>query len=335
MNKANSSMRDSNMELYRIIAMLMVILLHVFGEYNIIYKQYHTPEHIINILLTCTTFVCVDMFVLLSGWYGINTRWEKIKAFIFQVLFYSIALYIIILTFFDTESFSWRFFTHIFIFDSYWFIPVYLMLYLFAPALNPFIKQSSHKQYLTILVSLIVMQTIYGCLNMRESGYFEGCSPISFVILYFLGAYLHRFSEQFNKISKKTWLFFFIMLVSLSCILALLSNYMLYEFLSSLAWKFSSPIVIAAAACLLLLFSKINIGYNRFINWIAASSFAAFLIHCFPPVYQECFSPLVRTIYQHFTYPIAIFILIGLTLVLYVLCILIDQIRIRIYSIIK
>ena len=115
----------------------------------------------------------------------------------------------------------------------------------------------------------------------------------------------------------------------------LLSNYMLYEFLSSLAWKFSSPIVIAAAACLLLLFSKINIGYNRFINWIAASSFAAFLIHCFPPVYQECFSPLVRTIYQHFTYPIAIFILIGLTLVLYVLCILIDQIRIRIYSIIK
>ena len=131
MNKANSLMRDSNMELYRIIAMLMVILLHVFGEYNIIYKQYHTPEHIINILLTCTTFVCVDMFVLLSGWYGINTRWEKIKAFIFQVLFYSIALYIVILTFFDTESFSWRFFTHIFIFDSYWFIPSYLILYVF------------------------------------------------------------------------------------------------------------------------------------------------------------------------------------------------------------
>ena len=160
MNKANSSMRDSNMELYRIIAMLMVILLHVFGEYNIIYKQYHTPEHIINILLTCTTFVCVDMFVLLSGWYGINTRWEKIKAFIFQVLFYSIALYIVILTFFDAESFSWRFFTHIFIFDSYWFIPVYLMLYLFAPALNPFIKQSSINS-ISPSLSLLLLCRLY------------------------------------------------------------------------------------------------------------------------------------------------------------------------------
>ena len=48
--------RDSNMELYRIVAMLLVMLFHVFGEVdqmgNQLFPDSLEPYHVINLLLT-------------------------------------------------------------------------------------------------------------------------------------------------------------------------------------------------------------------------------------------------------------------------------------------
>lgn len=64
--------RDSNMELYRIVAMLLVMLFHVFGKIDKIgdklFPDTMETTHVVNLLFTSATFVCVDMFVLLSGW---------------------------------------------------------------------------------------------------------------------------------------------------------------------------------------------------------------------------------------------------------------------------
>lgn len=337
--------RDSNMELYRIVAMLLVMLFHVFGEVdqmgNQLFPDSLEPYHVINLLLTSATFVCVDMFVLLSGWYGINTRWSKVKAFIFQVLFYSVSIYLIMLLCCPGIQFSWNFLIHVFILDDYWFVPVYLMLYLFAPAINPFIKKSSNKEFLTLLLSVFIMQCIYGWLNYRESGYMEGCSPISFLILYLLGAYLRRIesatsTESSNislikNLSKKQLFLCYSSLITFNWIIAVIAKHFHHELLLQIAWQFSSPIIIIAAACLLLLFSKINIGYNKTINWIAASSFAAFLIHCFPLFYEEVYSKTVVSIASSLPYAAALPLLLLLVLVFYAVSILIDQARIYIY----
>lgn len=327
--------RDSNMELYRIIAMLLVMLFHVFGEIdqigNNLFPNTLEPKHIVNLLFTSATFVCVDMFVLLSGWYGINTRWSKIKAFIFQVLFYSVSIYFIMLICCPSIQFSWNYLVHIFLLDDYWFVPVYLMLYLLAPAINPFIKKSTDKEFLTLLIAVFAMQSIYGWLNYRESGYMEGCSPISFLILYLIGAYMRRISPRLSNISKKTLFSSYLGLISFNWIIAVTAKYLHNEILLQIAWQFSSPIIILASACLLLLFSKINIGYNKTINRIAASSFAAFLIHCFPLFYDKVYSTIVTQIASSFSYPVALSILLLFVLVFYMLSILIDQIRLFIY----
>lgn len=77
----NIPTRDSNMELYRIVAMFMVIFFHVFGEIDILNNELFSNKfelkYYINLLFTSATFICVDMFVLLSGWYGINTKWNN------------------------------------------------------------------------------------------------------------------------------------------------------------------------------------------------------------------------------------------------------------------
>lgn len=278
------------------------------------------------------TFVCVDMFVLLSGWYGINTKFQKIKAFIFQVLFYSVILYAIIIAVQPEVHFSLNFLIHLFIMDDYWFVPVYLMLYLTAPALNPFIRNTSFRQFTILLIAVITMQSVFGWLNPRESGYMEGCSPISFIILYLIGAYLHRFSDRLFIKRKSLLIGTYFILITFNWILAILAKNIQNEYLLGLSWKFSSPIVIAAAACLLLTFSKLNIGYNKTVNWIAASSFAAFLIHCFPYFYNYVYRPMIIFLFTEYPLWLSIPFIILFVLLLYFASILIDKIRIKIFQ---
>ena len=112
MTKLISTTRDSNMELFRIVSMLLVMVFHIhfisFCDFNndTLNFEDNPINAYLRILGTTLTFTCVDVFILLSGWYGINTKISKIREFIFQVLFYSFPLYFFFLLYSDKVSFS-------------------------------------------------------------------------------------------------------------------------------------------------------------------------------------------------------------------------------------
>ncbi len=341
MNKTTTTtpaVRDSNMELFRITAMLFVMIFHVTGEINLMnndqFATVNPLEYYCNLFIVAATFTCVDLFILLSGWYGIKTKTEKLLSLLYQVLFYSIPIYFVILLLFPDVTFSLKFLIHILLMDDYWFVPVYIMLFLIAPVLNPFIEQSTKRQFTVVLVSVITMQCIFGWINDRESGYLTGCSPISFVILYLLGAYLRRF--EINKLfSKRQFLLSFVALIVVQFIIAIIAKHTENIFFVSISWKFSSIVVILASACLLMYFSKIEIGYNKTINWIAASSFAAFLVHCHPYFYEKVYEQVVVTVYRSMPYYAALPLLLLFVAVLFALCVLVDKARIASYRFVR
>lgn len=70
------------------------------------------------------------------------------------------------------------------------------------------------------------------------------------------------------------------------------------------AWRFpftwiayDDPLVITAAAGLIMYFSQLKIRPNRFINFVAASAFSVYLLHCSPFVFRQAFVPEVRHIF--------------------------------------
>jgi peptidoglycan/LPS O-acetylase OafA/YrhL len=66
---------------------------------------------------------------------------------------------------------------------------------------------------------------------------------------------------------------------------------------------------------------------NRFINWLGASSFAVYLLHCDPIVRQKVFIPVIQRIAEN-TSDLKEGLIIGVfLLLLYMIAILIDQIR--------
>ena len=82
--------RKSNIELLRIVAMFMILVIHA----NMISLSRPTSAELIaNPLATTTRYfieslgiVGVDIFVLISGWFLINTRAKSFLSLFFQIM---------------------------------------------------------------------------------------------------------------------------------------------------------------------------------------------------------------------------------------------------------
>lgn len=82
--------RQSNIELLRMIAMFMILVIHA----NMVSLPHPTTDDLLsNTIPTITRYfiesfgiVGVDIFVLISGWFLINTRAKSFYSFFFQIL---------------------------------------------------------------------------------------------------------------------------------------------------------------------------------------------------------------------------------------------------------
>lgn len=83
--------RQSNFELLRIVAMFMVMMLHVnflaLGKPTMEEVNSATITSFVRILFEVWSVGCVDLFVLISGWFGIKANRKSLFTFIFQVVF--------------------------------------------------------------------------------------------------------------------------------------------------------------------------------------------------------------------------------------------------------
>ena len=97
--QSHRDVRDSQIELLRIIAMVMMLILHA----NFLGAR--APEHtdfLVNapraweqMILEALCIVAVDTFVLISGWYGIQFKKRRLAGFLFQVWFFTFVLYFV------------------------------------------------------------------------------------------------------------------------------------------------------------------------------------------------------------------------------------------------
>jgi len=83
--------RLSNIELLRMLAMLMILIIHANMQSLIrptsIDLENSPIQVITRYLIESFGIVGVDIFVLISGWFLIKTRPKSFIAFVFQIVF--------------------------------------------------------------------------------------------------------------------------------------------------------------------------------------------------------------------------------------------------------
>ncbi|WP_417177116.1 acyltransferase family protein [Bacteroides sp.] len=320
--------RQSNMEFLRIIAMFMVMMLHVnnaaLGLPSVEDARLNGLPTFFRIIFETLSIGSVNIFVLISGWFGIKNSWKSLSSFIFQCVFITwgisivlICLRLVPLTFSKIDAI---------LFVRSWFIQAYLGLYLLAPALNCLIKQSK-RNHLQLLIGLFLLEFIYDFCAPSMPIFQSGYSTMHFILLYLLARYIKLYKSKDKIISfVKKWSFtlflFSIIVLSIFQFLAL-TNGITFVFRLNV---YSSPVIIFTSLCLLLTFSKLKFQ-NSIINSVAASSFAVYLVHTNPFILSKYFIKEATTIYNNFG-GFKYLICIGTYMILwYALAFLIDLIR--------
>lgn len=315
--------RESRFELLRIVSMLLVLLIH-FAESipTNATTLYRSPlSSVTAIFLHSLSIVCVNCFILISGYWGIKCKSRSILSLLYQVLFWLIIGTLIANALNIGHSASlWH--TIIYFFSQRWFVPAYLGLYVLSPALNAFAQNSSNKDLGKYLIYFYAFSTIVGYLLISNE-FNQGMSVISLIGLYLLGAYLRQSNLRYFTFKARTDLVIYLMLAAGLTILqvALFLNNINISPLGYL-----NPIVIIMSIYLFLFFQKLNIGEVKFINYIAASAFAVYLFHFHPALYGTYIELFHLISNSGFIAPI---ILILSFIAIFIIAVIIDRVRIQ------
>lgn len=331
--------RDSNMEFLRIIAMLLVCIVHAnFRALPVpTYEEVFTNvgSSILRYFTESISIVCVNLFVLLSDWYGIKFKFTRLKDFLLQVLFFSVlcaGVYYAI----HPEEFSVKDAIGSILLSGqwdYWFVKSYLGLYLFAPVLNIFVEHCDKRQIQSFLICFYIFQTIYAFVFWNGAPYLQnGYSALSFMGLYLLARYIRLYPLRVWELSRWHDMAIYLCVVIITTAISFLLQR--YGLPTGNLFYYSSPLVIVAAVHFMLFFTKIHLQ-SRVVNWIASSSFAVYLLHSnsylasayYDAIILEWFNKLPRCSFVLYT---SVFIL-----VVFSLAICIDKMRIIFFKIIQ
>ena len=313
--------RNSSIELYRIIATFAVLIVHFNGWFVGGMPESFDMRHLSNFrigqtIIEAATVICVNMFLIISGYFGLRLKWESVIKICLLLLFIYIPFYLFTAAYkseFEIRTLIRNFFV---ITKSGYFIQCYLMLIFLSPALNSFIDKYGKKLLLKWTIVFLSIEVWFGCIMKVEAlGFNKGYSVIHFVLMYMIARCLFLYNNELMK--ARCWLWVAGYLVGTTVIS------LMYIVGVKFCWDYSNPVVIFSSICSFMPFVYYNYE-NKIINWIAKSTLAVYVIQCTNPVYStivkiDCFLLEAK--------PYSVYLLESLLVivVLFLLCILYDK----------
>ena len=325
--------RQSNIELLRIVAMFFVLILHAD------YFSLGIPTAL-DLQATPATFWArhgfealaigsVNVFVLISGYFGIRPKARSFLNLLFQSLFMAITIHLLCVAFGSQEMTGVTLQACVFLRPVNWFLLAYVGLYILSPVLNAFVDQGNRRLHRNVLIGFFVLETIWGATGAREM-YANGYSTLSFIGLYLLARYLRLYQPRPCRWSAWIHLLVFLLITLLLTLLQGLATGCGLSVPILCEMNYINPLVIVQACALLLCFSKLSFTWQP-VNWLAASAFSVYLVHINPNILRPYFKKAVQTIYDgydgfHFLYLMGCF-LVGV----FLLCVVYDQLRLLLW----
>lgn len=308
--------RNSSIELLRILAIFGIVVMHTNAA---VMKECYGINQIWTQIENGVFNAGVSVFVLISGFYGIRRNKNKIVTLWTTVAFYSVVSAMVGYVLMGESVKSLLTAAIPISTNRYWFISCYIILMLFAPYINRFIELTSQPHFTRLLVLMSVVFLVSPTL-LYYSVLGGGKNIVNMLLLYFLGAYIHKYNLH-NLVNKKVlWKIFFItttlnILLNLAVSMATGGDQAHIPFARD-----CSLFVVVEAVAIMLLFVKTTL-HSKIVNIIASHVFAVYL---FEGALRNVIKIIVfdYTIYEHKSYWFAINIIVAVCLV--VGCIFID-----------
>jgi len=272
------SYRESNIELLRIVLILMIITHHVIvhglGLLKIgdVSYQVERPSIYYQLFINSFVVISVNTFVFISGYFGIKFKLKTIASLVFQALFYSLFIYLIFVCF-DHSLFGIKSLVKSFLpisSEMWWFLSIYIGLVFVSPFLNKGVEYIEHNQLVIILAGLLFFDCFSGFAFNTISG---GHSVFHFMTLYLLARYINKYIPNIKRALLILSVFTLVLFGSELIILH-------YNQLSKIIMFFSynNPLIVISSVMLFFIFKNIKLQ-NRLVNLVSTAIFGVYLIH--------------------------------------------------------
>ena len=195
--------RHSGFETMRILSMVMIVLMHGIGHGGLgSAAPQGSAAFWIYWLLFILARVSTNCFVMLSGYYLSERKGAVRAGRLFrigaQVWFYSMLTFCVAVKAGAVPLSAISLLRALLPLTSngYWFASAYFLMYLSVPVLNTVVQSLDRRQYKTLLLVALLLQSVWGTLfywATDETFVNNGYSFIWFYTLYFIAAYFRKY----------------------------------------------------------------------------------------------------------------------------------------------
>lgn len=265
------NIRNSSIELLRIILMFGIILMHTITT-----KVNESVYIWINVLGN-TGVTC---FILISGYYGIRLKTKKLLKLDIRYIFFSLLTLVVMMWGGKGEIGLRAIISGIFPIISHksWFLSCYVFLNILSPFLNDFIEAMSKARMKAFILTgsalFLLIPTIFGFDLMG----FGGKDLAHVILTYFIGRYIRLYADDRMKNIKHPGYLF-----GLVCIINFTLNYGFYVITHTVSCYYSrdnSVLIMIQAILLFYIFQNCNIK-SKAVNYVAKSVLSMHMLETF------------------------------------------------------
>lgn len=300
--------RSSNLELLRILCMLLIIGDHLTGQGGI--ADYTTlPSSFAFCLIGCGSRIACSVFILIGGWFLCEQPYKTRRplSLWLSLWFYTVPVTLLCrLAGLDVSFGALRWAAFPASTRQLWFISDYLLLLLCVPLLNRVLRglpRTAHRGLLAVLaVPMILYPTLFG-----ENGIVSDTAWM-FLYEYLLAAYLRRYPE--NRLAR--------LLQNRAAALALglglplvntairavletrgLTDGKAFQYVAYYRTALGALPNLLAALALFYLFKNLDLGCVRWVNALSGTTLGVYILHQVPAFRNFLWNGLLQAQAHH------------------------------------
>lgn len=290
--------RMANIEVLRLLAMMMVVSLHYLGKGGLLggLNGSLSAKDYAAWLLESFSITAVNVYVLISGYFLVETKFriKRLTTLVLQILFYSCLIPVILiltgrlspgeLTLYDI----WQCIFPVQM-KQYWFLSAYVLLFLFSPILNGAVHAMKKEQLQVVIVLLLCVESLSkSVIPARLAFDNEGYDTLWFMTVYLIAAYIRLYGIPFLEKKGRAMLCYVLICLGIYGLLMLIRILYLatgrFEDFMTSPTGYNHLLTIGAAVALFYTFKNWKFGERKspvsaFVCRIAPYSLGVYLLH--------------------------------------------------------
>lgn len=276
---------DLNIDLLKIIVMVMVICLHYLSHQDFLHSDVGSPMYFMAWFLYGACVVSVDVFVIITGFYACgrqldyNTRITRLLSTVLSAELCSMIVCLFCMVVFGAKLTLKNVIFSCFptITNTNWFITAYVLLLILSPFIDKVVSKINMGSYKRALILMFLFICIFPSMSLqyRLMTKIEPGIVVLFLFLYMLGGYIRIYGRiKAGGVFGVIYLLTACILVLSKYILdllivkgpAVIANRLGKELIGKYSDKFyeySSFVVVIGAFCLFMFFKNLKIKSNK------------------------------------------------------------------------